>query len=201
MCLLAPGPSLGRWGTPADGDPQAFGVGRYDLKIGINRAAIGHRVDAWCALDWRSHDARVGHPDRAVNGGIEVWAADVIGSPVLLTNAASAESLIRHGIAWRGEVVTTDAIAKVVPHAGPAAGELAGWTLLSVTSALVYAWWRGATRIDCYGVDQRGQADFDGVVAGSDRTVDRWQNKEIPLWNRLVAELRRRGVTIERHQP
>ena len=70
----------------------------------------------------------------------------------------------------------------------------------SATTALVYAGYRGATRVDVYGADWAPDApDWDGVAAGRNRTADRFA-LERGIWeNRLVPWLAARGVEVVRH--
>lgn len=173
FALLCPGPSLRLY-------PGREG---YDRIIGVNRAAMSVEVDTWAATDWISEGA-----NRAP-GGIKHWQDQVIGTPLLLTNADSLSSLTSHGIPWRGEAKTTDSLTATL-------GSSAGWTLYSATSAVVYALNAGARTLDCYGMDWSGTLDFDGVNAGGNRTDARWDSERGIF--RMLTELLKGKMDIRR---
>jgi hypothetical protein len=72
------------------------------------------------------------------------------------------------------------------------------WDLFSATIALVYAVRRGATLINCFGMDWAGTADFDGVQAGGNRTPERWELEQAIFKNRLVPWCAQRGIVVNR---
>jgi hypothetical protein len=174
--ILCPGPSLSRTysGQPAD------------LLIGVNRAALAYGCDVWAALDYTS-DGKGVQP-----GGIIRWRKDVIGNPVLLTTRTSLAALARRGEPWGGQAVTVEEFAGFVPLQ-------IGWTLYSMTAAVVYAAWRGAKRIDLYGCDWAGTADHDGVMAGGNRSAERWSSERTICESKLFPALKERGIEVTRH--
>ncbi len=72
-----------------------------------------------------------------------------------------------------------------------------GWSIFSATMALVDLHRRGMTHVDCYGIDWKGTADYDGVQAGQNRGDDRWK-QEMQIWDRTVSMLFERGMTVKR---
>lgn len=140
------------------------------IVVGVNRAAELHQCDVWSAIDHTL--VRRVHP---------------IGMPTLLTTMATRESLERRGKAWPYLAVT---------HCGVANGGRPGeWSRYSATSALHYLVWMGATRVETWGVNWQGTADWDGEMAGENRTLDRWRD-ERSIWDRLVRD---NHLNIVRH--
>lgn len=173
ITLLCPGPSLARL---ADVPPA-------DLTIGVNRAAIRYAVDVWAALDhWSVND-----------GGIRNWCGQVIGSPLLLSTRASLK-VVAQRTPWRGPTFAVEDYRDWMPPTNPGR-----WTLFSATCALVYAGWRGATRIDVYGADMMGTQDYDGAQAGARRDEGRWKSERV-IWATTVAQLNERGIEVIRHE-
>lgn len=171
--LLCPGPSLAH----LEHVPVA------DLTIGVNRAAIRYPVDVWAALDHWSVN----------NGGIRNWCGQVIGSPVLLSTRDSLKVVARR-CPWRGATIAIEDYRDWLPATKPGR-----WSLFSATCALVYAAWRGASRIDVYGADMHGTQDYDGVQAGARRDEVRWKS-ERTIWATTVAQLNERGIEVIRHE-
>ncbi len=72
------------------------------------------------------------------------------------------------------------------------------WSQFSATSAL---WLLGsmATRIDCWGCDMRGTADWDGIEKPNyTRNASRWA-REQHYWHEAVYRLQSKGVEVIRH--
>jgi hypothetical protein len=71
------------------------------------------------------------------------------------------------------------------------------WPLYSATIALIYAAFRGATDIEVFGADWKGEEDFDGVKAGERRSEIRW-NQEAKLWGTICKWLADHNVQVRR---
>lgn len=168
--VLAPGPSLTLY------EPQCS-----DLLIGVNRASTKIECDAWCCGDTPL---------------VEQIADQVIGNPLLITYGVTMDTLRDHKFTWRGEIVSWSPIAESQwLHTS-----LVNWPWCSFTAAIVYAAFRGASEIDCYGCDWRGQLDFDDVAAGKNRSEDRWR-EERNIFTALSAILAMRGCAVTRKVP
>jgi hypothetical protein len=144
----------------------------HDLSLAVNGAALRWMVDVWAAIDWPL---------------IRSIGRDVLGFPDLLTTAASLASLERHDIRWRGNTIVCDSLRNLVPT------EI-GWSNFTAPTAVVYAFRRGAHRIDVYGCDMAGTEDFDGKARGENRSEQRW-GMERQIWRRLVEWMA--GMEIE----
>ena len=165
--ILCPGPSLARLAH----------VPPAKLVVGVNRAAIFFRCDAWAGCDLPT---------------VEKHGNAVIGAPELIAAIETIDTMRDHKLVWRGPVFDRTRMLDFCPHA-------MDWVLFSATTALIYAAYRAATHIDVYGADWSGELDFDGVAAGETRGPERWQ-LEAAIWqNRLVPWLAERGVTVTRH--
>jgi hypothetical protein len=148
----------------------------YELAICVNRAATRFRADVWAAGDTPM---------------VEQYGQAVIGTPALLTSSVTASTLLNSGKSWPGETIEHESLVSECPLT-------LQWDLFSSTIALVYAAARGATRIECYGMDWTGTADFDGVQAGGNRTPERWELERAIVCNRLMPWLAQRGIEFER---
>jgi len=170
--LLCPGPSL------AEYQPQTA-----DLTVGVNRAACFSPCDVWVAGDppliQQQHEWVIGAPELITStDGLHVYQTFPRDFGVPL---------------WRGACRCWTEMLGYCPHA-------LDWVMFSATAALIYCGWRGARRIDVYGADWKPlAADFDGVQAGKNRSMDRF-TLESNIWqNRLVPWLATRGVEVLRH--
>ena len=94
----------------------------------------------------------------------------------------------KHPVVWRWGTFSREAEAlppvRWEEHAGLAA------LVLAVNM-------QGVRRIDCYGVDMSGTADFTGED-GPGRTERRW-HEEREAWKVITSWAGVRGVTVERH--
>ena len=148
-----------------------------DLVVGVNRAATSVTCNVWVAAD---------------SPLIEREAENVKGSPLLVTSPNSIDVLRDHKFTWRGKVFDETKMFGFAPHP-------LNYVTFSSTIALVYCGFVGATEVDVYGADWSGTADFDGKVAGLNRSADRWK-LEREIWgNVIVPYLSERGITVTRH--
>lgn len=149
------------------------------LLVAVNRAATKFRVDVWACGDIDLHTS------------IDKVPEHVIGSPELLTAAVTAAYLRDHGTPWRANVVEFESLRDYLDYAQ------LSWTLFTATAAIVYAASRGATRIDCYGMDWKGEADFDGWAKAGNRSPERWR-LESGVFGAVVKTLAGMGVEVRR---
>lgn len=177
--ILSPGPSLSKY------KPQAC-----DLLVGVNRAAIKHKVDAWVAGDSPLY---------------EQIEEQVKGSPIWVAGVGTIDTIRDHVRAkvcrpWRGETFAANTMQDFCPWSF-------NWVMFSFTTAIVYAgrWLsqQGRMRhwIDIYGCDWKGKDDFDGVQAGKNRSEERWKMEREITENVLIPWLDGRGITVSRHVP
>lgn len=166
--ILCPGPSLASLST----------VPAADLVIGVNRAALRFACTDWCCCDLPA---------------IEQWHESVIdgqrGAPTLISGMEAVDNLRDRKVIWRGEVFDRRRMLDYCPH------EI-NWVMFSFTTAIVYAGYREAKRIDIYGCDWKGTADFDGAEAGKNRSDERWELERAIVARRLVPWLAERGVEV-----
>jgi hypothetical protein len=167
--VLCPGPSLACYA------PEDFA----GLLIGINRASIAHRTDVWACGDYPA---------------VAEFGPAVLGSPLLLTAASTDAATRCRGFTWPGQIFEFERLQSFI-----ASSDALDWPFLTFSIAIVYAAFRGAKRIDVYGADWEGAEDFDGKLAGLNRSPARWQ-AERGLFARLKIEMDRRGITLERVQ-
>lgn len=160
VSILCPGPSLCQ--------ENNFD----DVIIGINRAAIMRAVDYWVALDWVNG---IG------DGGIINWHKRVLGFPDIVTSIDSRDSLKRRGFSWPASILSIEESWKILDPTKYR------FSLYSATSAIVYAVYLGATKINIYGMDMQGTKDADGIEAGSNRSDERWKMESEILHNVINA--------------
>ena len=166
-CILCPGPSLMCLvGT----DPRS----RYELIVGVNRAAEAFQCDYWVALDTCTFGM-----------------TQALGHPVLVTSAAHYRKMC---LQWPGAADFESLDPKTL-----ASHKLApGWTTKGLLTAIVVAYAKGAGVIDCLGVDWEGTEDFDGkTFPGQVRTAKRWE-KEARWFDILKTILGKQGVSVTR---
>src|SRR5688572_402783 len=172
IAILSPGPSLPQF----SGAPDA-------TTIGVNRAATLFACDWLAAIDYTL---------------IEKYSSSFLGSPKWLTNQNSFEHFARQDHPWgRREHVTTDWLRRNYLDT-----RQFSWTLYSFTSALVFAAYLGATRVDIYGADFAGVADWDGeqpVDHPDMRNQQRWDG-ERKLYERIKGWMEQRGIEVVRHE-
>jgi hypothetical protein len=149
--ILCPGPSLAH--------ASAF---EGELRIGVNRAVTAHKCDVWACCDYQCF--------------FKV-RDEVIGWPILLTNAESAKR-----VRWT-EVITFESL-QLKPET------------FSAIAAVWYAVDKGAKVINVYGCDLEGEADWDGVKAGETRTKVRWEH-ERAVWASTWGCLKTQGISLE----
>jgi hypothetical protein len=146
------------------------------LTIAVNRAGLRYRADVWAAGD---------------EPMLRSVSQHVLGRPTWLTAAGTAALARDHGPSWPGEVVEFESLYEYLdPTALP-------WTMFTATAAIVYAAYRGAQSIDCYGMDWSGQADADGWHDAGNRSDERW-TLERGIYCRLADVLRGRGCELRR---
>lgn len=169
--IWCPGPSMTAWTEALVGG---------ELVIGVNRAPIARRCDVWCALDWKP-----------------VWQnhAKVIGKPMLVTTAENLRHPNYNGWRWDGPWFDVRQIKLEFKPPGAAPF----WLSKTIHAACVYAAYRGCKQIDVYGADWSGRADFDGNLAGDDRSDHRWATErgQFETIRRWFAQ---NGVTLTRRQ-
>lgn len=146
-----------------------------DLIVGVNRAATFQACDAWVAGDTPL---------------IEQIHQKVIGAPLLVTSIETFDTLRDHRALWRGDFQCWTSMLELCPHG-------LQWTMFSFTAAIVFAAWRGATDIQVFGCDWAGKADFDGELAGKNRSDDRWA-LERQIAENICEWLKVRGVSVKR---
>lgn len=162
---------------PGPSLPKTYAGQGADLLVGVNRAAVAFPVGVWCAMDYPL---------------VQQAMADVQGTPLLVTSATGFDTLSQHKTPWRGQAETpTEKMMNYCQHAMQ-------WCMFSATTALIYCGWKGAKRIDIYGADMIGTADWDGKEAGKNRREERWRC-ERQIWNNNANWLRERGITVERY--
>lgn len=169
--LLCPGPSLANYQPPVE-PPE--------LVVGVNRAALSHRVNIWVALDTplivSTHAAVIAKHTEA---------------PLLIVGEETFGAMMDRKIVWPVEVIKQARMIEYCPQA-------LSWTMFSATAALVCCGWKGAQRIDVYGADQAGTLDYDGVAGGQNRTEERWRT-ERQIWINVVEWMKEQGTEVVRH--
>jgi hypothetical protein len=150
--------------------------GDAQFAIGVNRAVERFKCDLWCFGDWQTFG--MFRP---------------LGKPGVTTSADSLFGLYKKfPEAKRLPAVVWSELD------GPER-RLCNWPCFSATAALVVAANLRATRIDCFGCDMVGRADFDGVVPASvNRDEDRWRRERV-IWQQVADWLNGRGIELVRH--
>ncbi len=166
-CVLCPGPSLsGRIGQPIRE--------RYDLVVGVNRAAEVFECDYWVALDTRTFGM-----------------TRVVGRPMIVSSAVHYRRMCAEWPEARTfeHLDTATLASRKLPHS---------WSTKGLLTALVVAHSKGANTIDCYGVDWKGVRDFDGqTFPGQKRTTKRW-DREARQFAKLKEALLSLNTTVRR---
>jgi hypothetical protein len=148
--------------------PAGFG----GVTIAVNRAAVAFHSDAWAACDYPM---------------IRDYQHRVLGAPMLLTKRQTWADI---GPRCR---LALAAIVEDLPMDGAPP-----WQLKTMTCAMAFAVANGATRIELYGCDWSGTADYDGAEAGEDRTDARWAKERADV-AALTEWLAGRGVEVVRN--
>ena len=149
-------------------------AGEYDLVLGVNRVAQMFECDFWVVLD-------------AYTFGM----TEVRGCPVIVTGAKQYETMcVGYPDAQKHEHLDHKKI-KVPIMEVP-------WRSKGLLTAVIVAYSKGAKVIDCYGVDLKGTADFDGKTFDRQmRSANRWR-KERKKLARLTRALARLGTVVTR---
>jgi len=180
--VLCPGPSL------AAVTPETLAA--YDALLGVNRAVERAPCHWWAMLD--THTFTFTRP---------------VNRPVLVSSRGTYRSLR----AQRPELADWPWLdCRWIDAAGGLHAVL--WRKTSMTTAIVLAAELGARRIDVYGCDWEGEADWDGRTderynRGEDRpgeggrTVEGRWTMERKLFAELKAALADRGCELERKRP
>lgn len=171
--LLCPGPSLRSWV-----DAELYSA---EAIVGVNRAVL--RVPC---TDWVFLDSNVYQQFRPENP-CAIW---------------SNENTIHNckGMAGHHHWHPVESLFDRFPQRLQIVEDsFASWCMYSATSALVVCAALGATQIEVYGADWTDEPDFDGVrMEECRRDKERWES-EIPLWKAIVADLAKRGITVNRN--
>ena len=105
----------------------------------------------------------------------------------------------REAHALRG--LTIEAIAENVEREDRPGGYLRRedeWRVYGVTVGLALGVHLGATRIDCFGVDRRGVADFDGFHDRRQRRTPRRWIREKRIWQKVCDRVGELGIQVRR---
>ena len=147
------------------------GSGGFDLTIGVNRAAGFAPCDYWVFADQRT-------PELLAPEG-------PAGAPILCCDAAVRRRLPRaHAVRpW------------IDSQWGPRKQPVKWWRY-SATTALVLALRLGAAEVVCWGVDQCGEADWDGYRDDAQRRDDERWSDERRVWEETVRMLAGQGVQV-----
>ncbi len=142
-----------------------------DLSIAINRAAIRFPVDFWAAMDYPI---------------LKKHRDEIRGEPRLFTFSQT----------WKDVGHRLKSFPRVYLRE-----ELEIWwggklPFKTFPASLVFAAWWGAREIEVYGCDWAGNLDFDGTVAGEDRSDDRWA-LERKMCGEVIETLKGRGVHVQ----
>ncbi|HSZ58519.1 MAG TPA: hypothetical protein VK797_22825 [Tepidisphaeraceae bacterium] len=171
--ILCPGTSLSA--------TSPIGFGADVIVIAVNRASAFFPADVWAAGDYPL---------------IEAERAHVRGMPELLTTEGAIEHLRQTDKPWPWRVLPS--FESLDPHC-QGAGGVPQWRVFTAIAACVYAEFIGCKRIEVFGADWQGEADFDGVKAGGNRSPERWRLERNIFENLLTPWLNARGVSLFRH--
>jgi hypothetical protein len=154
----------------------------YDWRIAVNRAVL-------MPFDW------------------SYWAAtdDRIPAtyrPAVVPRLFTMQESVRKLAVNR--VLPDDVLSRAVLYETVKRDMPGGWALFTMTAAMVLGAWLGAKRIDVYGYDGQGTADYDGheyqfkdEEAAVTRTPQRWEITA-GCYRQTVAMLAARGVEVRR---
>lgn len=166
IAILSSGPSLRLF------DPSE----RFDLRIGVNRAATVHACDWWSVGDQQAFWRHLTDPDNERHGM-------VIGRPRVITMSDTWGGVQGANRALFNEFPEWMTWEKLRDTACPPQE----WDCYSSTIALVLAGHLGGAgcQITAFGCDMGGLSDFAGYTAESRFNDIRWEN-ERRIWTRLV---------------
>lgn len=138
--------------------------------IAVNRAAIAFTCTIWACCDYPA---------------IRDYHAKVLGTPKVLTRRQT----------WADIGNRVRLVAKIIEDIDlPGAPR---WNVKTMTCAMAYAFYTGAKRIELFGCDWQGTADYDGVQAGEDRTDKRWEIERADTL-KLMEWMKDRGTEVVR---
>ncbi len=143
---------------------------RYDVIIGVNRIVGKHYCDYW------------------VFGDTETFlAVEPIGRPILVTDDATTYSLAHNYYVGLDEYqqISWESLFNPLP--------LDTQLAFSACAALLLVKHLRATSLDVFGVDMKGDAEWDGRTH-PDRGEDRWQRERL-RWEYLIEWLRTGGIS------
>lgn len=148
----------------------------YGTVVAVNRAAERFPADWWAFMDWQR------------------FLVDTpTGKPKVVTTRIAARTIEREG---RGEDMRRHGVELYEDHRDRY--PLESGPTYTVIMAVYWAWRQGANRIDLFGVDMRGDTDWDGKKLEDYRRDDRRWGHEGTLLASLIGELGRRGCVVRR---
>jgi hypothetical protein len=142
--------------------------------ITVNRSGLLYPSEVWAATDYPM-----------IRNNYEA----VKGNPNLLTRRQTAADLPAFR---KSRFARVEIVEEIV---GVPVG--LNWQDKTMTCAMIFAFVNGASKIDIYGCDWTGEADYDGVLAGEDRSESRWA-KERAVYDGIVDWLKGKGVEVRR---
>jgi hypothetical protein len=154
--------------------------------IGVNRAVCHYECDWSAMLDFKTFgEILKTHPDSNVGG--------FLGSPGLLVPEVDGRRILeKYEEARRMEpVLSMNRVAKERGLLG------VPWTMNVATQV---AWVLGATKVDVFGADWKGDRDVDGFRAVGDRSGLRWK-KEHNVFRKVQQFLAEKGCVLTRVTP
>lgn len=182
--ILCPGPSLARVA------PET--VAAYDARIGVNRAVLHVACEWWATLDGNLFSAAAGF-------------TPPVNQPCLVCSRGTYCSLRRvHTELQDWPWLDT----RQIDCPGDPLHQLR-WRKFSFTTAIVLAAKLGARKIDCFGADMLGEADWDGHTDPRNKRDEtrtdaagkvlqgRWP-MERKIFAELAAVLAGQGVEVSR---
>ena len=168
VAILSSGPSLP---TVYDESMAAF----FDAVIGVNLAPVLFRCDWWVAVDAKTSN---------------VLYPSVIGQPKLVVYENDYQAL-KGGNKGLVAMRETDLMARHTP------GQR--WSVTySITTAVLLAVDLGASHVQVFGHDMRGEGDAQSPNGkAKNRSPARWA-KEARLWDRIVSWAAQVDISVER---
>ena len=173
--IVAPGESLRFWHGTMCGCKACV---PYDLVLAVNRAILAcwGECTHWVFLD--AYTCQM-----AVNAG-----AGYLGPRCVTTLREWDLVCARYRYMKACQFVDRDRFEKL-----PAELE---WRVYTVTTAVAAAVELGARRIDCYGVDQKGTADWDGFTDARQRRNPRRWERERRIWTAVCNHAAAIGIQM-----
>lgn len=144
-----------------------------DVRIGVNRAVHHATCDWWVFCDWQMfRDYRPGY------------------MPGLFMLKLAKQDLEKKGHDLSGYTIRL-----FDDHKEHCPSRL-GWTMYSMTAAMVFAESLGATNIRLFGVDMTDEPDWDGRTDDRNRRSDERWREEGKILTDVTAWLNERGVEV-----